>query len=60
VAQLEMCVINNDRVMVQATDSMHLGNQNYWSFGICPSSGIPDTRKHLKEGYILGPYQLYK
>jgi hypothetical protein len=34
--------------------------QNYWGSGLCPSSGILNTRKHLKEGYIPGPHRLYK
>jgi hypothetical protein len=34
--------------------------QNRWVYGLCPSPGILNTRKHLKEGYIPGPYRLYK
>jgi hypothetical protein len=32
--------------------------QNYWGPELCPSSGILNTGKHLKEVYIPGPYRL--
>jgi hypothetical protein len=29
--------------------------QNYWVFGICPSSGILETRKHSVSETVSGP-----
>jgi hypothetical protein len=33
--------------------------RNYWGSELCPSPGILNTRKPLKDGYIPGPDRLY-